>query len=267
MSMLSTEPIRRARESIPVRYRVAVRERIARAIGLPWDELARRDVDIAGMADLDEGARRIIEQVRPYTLTPEDRVAALVGAVDYVVDRRVEGAIVEAGLWKGGSLMATALRLLGRGAADRELVGFDTFTGMTPPTAEDVDYRGVAQAPQGEGAQLPLGMGYDDVRARLLDTGYPPELIRLVAGDVLETIPREAPTEIALLRLDTDWYESTRHELEHLYPRLAVGGVLLIDDYGHYQGARKATDEYLADQRIFLQRIDYTARIAVKQAA
>jgi O-methyltransferase len=256
----------RAIARIPPGVRVRTRERIARAIGLPWDELARRDVDIAGMADLDASAKAIVERVRPYTLTPEDRVAALCGAVDYVVDHEVPGAIVEAGLWKGGSLMACALRLVDRGDTGRELVGFDTFSGMTDPTAEDIDYRGVSQRPQDEDAQLPVGAGAEDVRRRLLATGYPEERIRLVEGDVLQTIPAGAPEQIALLRLDTDWYESTRHELEHLFPRLTVGGVLVIDDYGHYAGARKATDEYFTGRRIFLQRVDYTARMAVKQA-
>jgi hypothetical protein len=68
------------------------------------------------------------------------------------------------------------------------------------------------------------------------------------------------------LRLDTDWYESTKHELVHQYPKLSVGGVLIIDDYGHWQGARQAVDEYFNDNRlpILLNRIDYTGRIAIK---
>ena len=72
--------------------------------------------------------------------------------------------------------------------------------------------------------------------------------------------------EIALLRLDTDWYESTLHELEHLYPRLGRGGVIIIDDYGHWQGARKAVDEYVSRNRLrlLLTAVDYTGRVAVK---
>jgi hypothetical protein len=74
------------------------------------------------------------------------------------------------------------------------------------------------------------------------------------------------PEQIAVLRLDTDFYESTRHELRHLYPRLVHGGVLIIDDYGHWAGARKAVDEYIAEEgiRLLLNRIDYTGRIAIK---
>jgi uncharacterized heparinase superfamily protein len=97
-------------------------------------------------------------------------------------------------------------------------------------------------------------------------TGYPADRVRLVKGVVAQTIPTAAPASIALLRLDTDFYESTRHELEHLYPRLSSGGVLIIADYGHWQGARQSVDEYfgtLPDAPL-LARIDYTGRIAIK---
>ena len=104
------------------------------------------------------------------------------------------------------------------------------------------------------------------VRELVLSTGYPAERLHLVHGPVEETLPARAPEEIALLRLDTDWYESTRHELVHLYPRLADGGVLIIDDYGHWEGARRAVDEYFATEApsLMLNRVDYTARIAIK---
>ena len=96
--------------------------------------------------------------------------------------------------------------------------------------------------------------------------GYPAERIHFVQGKVEETIPRVLPERIALLRLDTDWYESTRHELIHLYPKLCAGGVLVLDDYGHWQGSRKAVDEWMAQTgtRMLLNRVDYTGRIAVK---
>jgi hypothetical protein len=83
---------------------------------------------------------------------------------------------------------------------------------------------------------------------------------------VERTVPAAAPPALALLRLDTDWYESTRHELEHLYPRLSAGGVLIIDDYGHWKGSRRATDEFIAATPDFglLSRIDGTGRLAIK---
>ena len=97
-------------------------------------------------------------------------------------------------------------------------------------------------------------------------TGYDQGLVHLVKGRVEETIPEHAPDSIAFLRLDTDWYESTKHELEHLFPRLSRHGVLIVDDYGHWKGARKAVDEYFAENKIkiLLSRVDYTGRVAVK---
>ena len=94
---------------------------------------------------------------------------------------------------------------------------------------------------------------------------YPAHKIHFIKGKVEDTIPEQSPEKIALLRLDTDWYESTKHELIHLFPRLAIGGVIIIDDYGHWQGARKAVDEYLAEHQIalMLHRVDVTARIGI----
>jgi hypothetical protein len=97
-------------------------------------------------------------------------------------------------------------------------------------------------------------------------TNYPQDKLNYVVGKVEDTIPETLPRKIALLRLDTDWYESTLHELNHLYPLLTEGGVLIIDDYGHWQGAKKAVDEYIEKNKlkILLNRIDYTGRIAIK---
>ena len=214
----------------------------------------------------------LYKRVRRHTLTSPERIAALVDAVRYLVANDVEGDVVECGVWKGGSMMAVALTLLDLGAADRDLHLFDTYTGMTEPSANDVSspYDGYSMHARfrriaGKGDQW-AGVPAAEVRDALVGTGYPPALLHLVEGKVEDTLPAAAPERLALLRLDTDWYESTRHELEQLYPRLVPGGVLIIDDYGHYEGARRAVDEYLAehDQAILLNRIDYTGRIAVK---
>jgi O-methyltransferase len=224
-----------------------------------------------GLVDLDEPMRSIIRTAEPYTLTSGDRVAALCTSVDYIVDHGIPGAFVECGVWRGGSLMAILLRLRQRGISDRDVVGFDTFVGHTKPTREDVDYEGKAEGRivKRLGKEIDIThfdeVSRDQVFAVLASTGYPPERIHLVAGPVEDTLPSHAPETIALLRLDTDYYVSTRHELEHLYPRIPIGGVLIIDDYGHFKGARKAVDEYLKGHRILLQRVDYSCRLAIKQ--
>ena len=214
--------------------------------------------------DFESSDIEIIRAVEPYTMTSTERIHALVHAVRHIVRNRIAGDMVECGVWKGGSVMAMALALLQLGERDRSLYLFDTFSGMTPPSDADVDYQGqqahvILDAVRCEATQ-------QEVEKAVFSTGYDREKIQFVRGRVEETIPANAPESIALLRLDTDWYESTRHELLHLFPRLARGGVIIIDDYGHWRGARQAVDEYIAQHQIplLLHRIDYTGRIGVK---
>jgi O-methyltransferase len=220
--------------------------------------------------DFDEADKELYRRVDPYTMTTPPRVYALVRAVEYVVARGVPGAIVECGVWRGGSMMAAALTLLRLEVTDRALYLYDTFSGMPPPSEVDTTRSGVRAADllaqEDEDSHIWAIASLPDVRAALLSVGYPEQQIHFVEGLVEETLPAEAPEEIALLRLDTDWYSSTKHELEQLYPRLAPGGVLILDDYGHWQGARRAVDEYFGENRItlLLNRVDGTARICVK---
>jgi hypothetical protein len=108
--------------------------------------------------------------------------------------------------------------------------------------------------------------GRADVEANVRSTGYPFEQFTFVEGDVSQTLQQTVPEKIALLRLDTDWYESTKTELEVLYPRLSVGGVCIFDDYGHWQGARRAVDEYFdgLGYRPYMHPIDYSGRVLIK---
>lgn len=222
-------------------------------------------------SDFSEEEREIVRLVRAHTMTSPERIHALIHAVDYIVAANVRGAIVECGVWRGGSMMAAATRLLRRGVTDRELVLFDTFHGMTTATELDVDHVGrsareLMDDNDQETSMVWARAGLEVVQQNMASTGYPPTMIRYVQGPVEDTLPAHAPGQIALLRLDTDWYESTLHEMTHLFPRLASGGVLIIDDYGHWQGARRAVDEYLASHAppMLLTRVDYTGRIALK---
>jgi hypothetical protein len=237
-----------------------------------WAARARYFLPAPLPADYDDADVQVIKRVRRHTMTSPARLQAMLAAVEHVAAARVPGAIVECGVWRGGSMMGAALTLLRVGATDRELFLFDTFTGMTPPTPEDVDsaYDGFSLARMWErrrrGDMNWIGVPAAEVRAAMESTGYPPQRVHLVEGPVESTLPDRAPDRIAVLRLDTDWYASTRHEMEHLYPRLQPGGVLLLDDYGHYAGARRAVDEYFAQHGPppLLQRIDYTGRVAIK---
>lgn len=211
---------------------------------------------------------------RDYTMTTIERMYALYQAVRYVVDAGIPGDVVECGVWRGGSSMLAAHALAAAAACDRTLYLYDTFEGMSEPTDRDVKFNGQAARHAWDGAQeashnrwcyAPL----EEVRRNLLSTGYPEERLRFVKGKAEDTIPGVMPSRIAVLRLDTDLYESTRHELTHLFPLLAENGVLILDDYGSWQGAKEAVDEFFAEQRapILLQKIDASGRMGLKTSA
>ena len=225
--------------------------------------------------DYDEETREIWELVRDRTMTRHPKIQFLVEAVRYVERCRIPGAVVECGVWRGGSMLTVAHTLSRRGATDRDLYLFDTFTGMTAPTERDVRISGrhaeeylTAEDPDGPLSWTRPGRfvaTLDDVKAGFATVDYPADRLHFVPGRVEDTVPEHAPAEIALLRLDTDWYESTRHELRHLYPRLVPGGALIIDDYGTWQGSKEATDEFLEEtgEPLLLTRVS-RARVAVK---
>lgn len=244
-----------------------------RALGSLGYAVARsEDAGGALPPDFDPDDVSLYSRVQPYTLTSPERVYVLSKAVQYVAGHDIPGAIVECGVWKGGSMMAVALTLQALGKQDRDLYLFDTFEGMPAPTDRDVSVDGEPAMVEFEQTRINADSSLwcnapvEAVGLVLEQTGYDKSRVHLIKGKVEDTIPNHAPRTIALLRLDTDWYESTRHELEHLFPRLSSGGVIIIDDYGHWQGARRATDEYLAANgiRLLLNRVDYTARIGVK---
>jgi O-methyltransferase len=222
--------------------------------------------------DFDEDSARIFRAVEPYTMTGPERVYSLLRAVEYVVSANIPGDFVECGVWRGGSTMAMALTLLKLGVRNRRLHLYDTYSGMNAPTDIDVSIQGepaeteFQRTKTSDDASTWCYSSLDEVRRNVFSTGYPADQVHFIQGKVEDTIPGHIPSQIALLRLDTDWYESTKHEMTHLFPLLAPRGVLLIDDYGHWAGARKAVDEYLAEHGIsmLLNRVDYTARIGVK---
>ncbi|MBE2240722.1 MAG: class I SAM-dependent methyltransferase [Caldilineaceae bacterium] len=222
--------------------------------------------------DISADDRDILNRVAAYTMTGIERQITLVQAVRYLVRSGVQGCFVECGVWKGGSSMACAFTLLQEGDTSRHLYLFDTFEGMTPPQEVDRTFDGQDAARLLEKDRRRTGpiwclADIDEVQANMAATQYPQQNVHCVKGPVEDTLPAHLPSApIALLRLDTDWYESTRHELIHLFPLLCKGGVLIVDDYGQWAGAKRAVDEYLAElpMRYFLQRIDYTGRLLIK---
>jgi hypothetical protein len=219
----------------------------------------------------------IIERALPYTMTGVMRLRAVVDSVRYCIHAGVPGSFAECGVWRGGSVLAMICTLQEMGVDDRDIYLYDTFEGMTEPTEHDrsvLDGSALDTWREAKESGVrawhevfgPEAFSEDDVREMLNSTGYPDDRLNFVRGPVEKTVPGVAPAQIALLRLDTDWYESTRHEMRHLYPRVSSGGVLLIDDYGHWEGARRAVDEHLSAEGhdLLLTAVDYTGRVALK---
>ncbi len=224
------------------------------------------------LSDMEKEFLIIWNDVKPYTMTSIERGYSLFKAVEYIIKNKIPGDFIECGVWKGGScmLMARALELFGD--TDRTIYLYDTYEGMPKPGKEDViSWNGRSVMEKWEedksGEKDNFGswaVGLEEVKENIYKTLYPRENFVFIPGDVEKTLGKDTPGNIALLRLDTDWYASTVKELQVLYPLIVKRGVLIIDDYGHFDGARKAVDEYFKDQTILLNRIDYTGRVGIK---
>lgn len=214
----------------------------------------------------------VISKVEDFTMTSPERIVSLIRAVEYIDINNIGGDIVECGVWKGGSIGACLLTLIKLNKFDNKIWLYDTFEGMNEPTDFDLDINGNLafdrmQNEDIENSWLWAKAELDIVKKNINSYEYPKENIYYIKGPVEETLlTKQIPDKIALLRLDTDWYESTKIELEILYSRLVPGGVLIIDDYGHWGGCRKAVDEFFGKMDFipFFSRIDYTGRIIIK---
>ena len=225
--------------------------------------------------ELDEADRHIAQHIfdNSLTMTSRKRIYATLLACHHATSAGLVGDFVECGVWRGGNAIAAA-DVFARRNRNSKVYLFDTFAGMTAPTEHDVaNANGELALAQYERDQRDSHNEWcyaslEDVRNNFKNAGVLCDNVRFVKGDVLESLSRDKdlPDEISVLRLDTDWYESTKKELEVLWPRLVSGGILMIDDYGYWGGAKKAVDEFFAERtRPFFSYIDHTGRLAVKR--
>jgi hypothetical protein len=186
-------------------------------------------------------------------------------AIEYILKHTIPGALVECGVDKGAQPKCWMETLIKHQCTDRDIYLYDTFAGMTEPTKEDYSirdslmYHCTALQVQQEWEKQQRDDhnewcygSLEEVQKTLLDTGYPLDKIHFIKGDVLQTLQNamNIPNQIALLRMDTDWYESSKKEMEVLYPHVVNNGVVIMDDYYHWNGQRKATDEYLINHQL-----------------
>ena len=202
--------------------------------------------------------------VAPISMTSNERIVALYNSLEYIRLNGIEGDLVECGVWKGGNILGILQYLDYHGMTDRVVWLYDTFEGMTKSEDVDVDLNGHS----GSVWEGQCDSSLDEVRSILSVSSFPVKNIRYVVGDVCDTLgePVNLPSSISLLRLDTDWYKSTKKEMEVLYPLLRERGVLIVDDYGHWRGSRQAVDEYFAafESVPVIEQIDYTGIKIVK---
>jgi len=237
--------------------------------------LRKLDIEISRNAstkfpiELSDFDREVLTKVKPLTMTSPNRLAGVALGMKYIASNEIEGDVVEAGVWAGGSIGAAALIGM-KDSVPRKYWLYDTFEGMSRPSIEDTPealnkYLATKHS-DSEGSSW-CEVNESQVRTNLISLGVDISQCNFVAGAVEKTlVTGPLPERIALLRLDTDWYESTLIELKVLFPRLVSGGVLIIDDYGHWQGARRAVDEYFSGSKFqpLMIPLDYTGRICIK---
>jgi O-methyltransferase len=220
----------------------------------------------------DETFVAFFNQVKAFTMTSPERLYSLYQSVHYIVKNNIPGDFVECGVWKGGSCMMIALVLKRLNVNDRKIYLYDTFEGMSEPTADDKQFSGehadvlLKQADKADENSVWCFSTLEEVQTNVYSTGYDAGLFIFTKGKVEDSIPGIVPSRISLLRLDTDWYESTYHELIYLYPLLSENGIIIIDDFGHWEGAKKAVLQYFEEKKLhpIIQRVDYTGRMIIK---
>ncbi len=222
--------------------------------------------------DDEESAREAVKLIDQFTMVSYERLITLWQQVHYLDKARIPGSLVECGTWKGGASGMMALAHLKSGVPSRELHLFDSFQGLPEPDKERDGESAVRYASGRAGGALnsirkcvgPL----EENKHLLADViGFPSRLTYYHVGWFQETL-REVPKTlgaIALLRIDGDWYESTKICLDTLYAQVSSGGIVVIDDYGKWPGCRKAVDEFMAklNPPLFLNHIDAAGRYLI----
>lgn len=204
--------------------------------------------------------------VKPYTMTSTERINELFNSLEYIRINKIDGDFVECGVWKGGNILGIMEYLYYHNMTNRNVWLYDTFQGMTKPEDVDIDLRN--QKASDILQHVLCYSSLNEVKKNLSNSKYPINNIKYVVGDICETLNYEnnLPNKISLLRLDTDWYQSTKKEMDVLYPLLSNEGVLIVDDYGHWQGSKKAVDEYFLNKGLkpIIEKIDYTGIKIIK---
>jgi O-methyltransferase len=228
-----------------------------------------------------DGAYQLVQD---HTMVAREGLSCLYNQVVFCERNALPGDYVECGVWKGGSVGIMALANLKHGKSRRQIHLFDAFDDICEPDAAVDGERAVrevrewSKSAQTQGRLVPVRGIYDrfgghgtlEGNRRLLEkvVGYPAERLHFYQGWFQETLPLHSPkiTNIAVLRVDADWYASTSVCLDHLYNKVVPGGFVIIDDYGAYDGCRKAVDEFISKlgKPVYLNEVNSEIRYLIK---
>jgi len=209
----------------------------------------------------------MIQISKKYSMTTEIRMWALLNSLKKIYNEKIDGDIVECGIWKGGNIILIK-NFLDKNKQNKKIYCYDTFEGMKDTLSVDNELSTGKSADEiitNNEAYL-CKSSLEETKKNIEENVESFDGINFIKGKVEDTLIKEKnlPEKISICRLDTDYYESTKIELEILYPRLEKGGVLIVDDYGHWAGSKKAVDEYFKDIYVMKHYVDYACRLIVK---
>jgi len=225
------------------------------------------------IAEISTKESAILNDIKDYTMTSVPSQWSLIQSINHVIRNNVEGSFVECGIFRGGNIILMS-KLLEEHKVEKNIFAYDTFQGMPLPGRDDFDLRGNSSIDkflkvrnsENEGSQW-CYCNIEDVKNNIkkFNINYLKN-INFIKGKVEETLLdiKNLPKKISLLRLDTDFYSSTKIELNILFPLLEKNGILIVDDYGHFMGAKKAVDEFFYEKKTWFHRVDYSTRLLIK---
>ena len=224
--------------------------------------------------ELTSDQKKIINLVKNYSMTPEIRIYTLMKALEYIDHKKILGDFVECGVWKGGNILLFKKHMeLSNNNNNRKIYAYDTFEGMTEPDENDFDLENNLSAEilmnkdKDKKTNIWGVSSLEEVKKNIYSNFKNIDDINFIKGPVEETLSlqKNISEKISLLRLDTDWYSSTKKELEILYNKVSPGGIIIIDDYGHWGGSKKAVDEFFLDKYVWMHYVDYACRLIIKE--
>jgi hypothetical protein len=224
------------------------------------------------IVELSDKQKYLISITNSISMTPKIRRYNLIQALEYIAHYKLEGDLVECGVWKGGNIVIYK-KFIEENNIKKNIYAFDTFQGMSNPDQNDYIINSAISAQtilDNDKKRITNDWGVcdlEEVKFNISKRTKNLNNIFFIKGKVEETLLNKInlPEKISILRLDTDFYQSTKIELEILYEKVCKGGVIIIDDYGHWAGSKKAVDEFFKEKFVWMHYVDYACRLIIKK--